>query len=150
VLNPALLGIEAAKTLPFASSLCGACGEVCPVKIPLPQQLVTLRQRAVSHGLMAVGEAAGMRGFGSLMGHPSLYRLANAAARFTPKKEGKLPRMALPMLREWQTSRNFPAPAPRSFHDLWRTGLNQEDLARADDTKQGPNGQPPERSRETK
>ncbi len=150
VLNPALLGIEEAKTLPFASSLCGACGEVCPVKIPLPQQLVALRQRAVSHGLMAVGEAAGMRGFGSLMGHPSLYRLANAAARFSPKKDGKLPRLALPMLREWQTSRNFPAPAPRSFHDLWRTGLNQEDLTRADDTKQGPNHQPPESSRETK
>ena len=42
-----LLGLEEAKSLPYASSLCGACGEVCPVKIPLPQRLVTQRTRTV-------------------------------------------------------------------------------------------------------
>lgn len=129
VLNPALLGIEEAKTLPFASSLCGACGEVCPVKIPLPQQLITLRERAVAHGLMSAGEAAGMKGFAAAMSSPTLYRLGNAAARFAPRSGGKMPRIPLPMLREWQTSRNFPAPAPRSFHDLWRTCLDREDEA---------------------
>ncbi|MDP9378801.1 MAG: LutB/LldF family L-lactate oxidation iron-sulfur protein [Chloroflexota bacterium] len=141
VLNPALLGIEEAKILPFASSLCGACGEVCPVKIPLPQMLVTLRERAVSHGLMATGEAAGMSGFSALMSHPTLYRLANAAARFAPRKDGNLPRTALPMLREWQTSRNFPAPAPKSFHDLWRTGLDREEAPKDDSTHGRPTGE---------
>ncbi len=126
VLNPALLGIEEAKILPFASSLCGACGEACPVKIPLPQQLVTLRERAVARGLMATGEGAGMKGFATLMSQPTLYRLANAAARFSPGRGRRLPNMPLPMLREWQTSRDFPTPAARSFHDLWRTGLDRE------------------------
>ena len=48
ILTPHLLGLEKAGKLPFASSLCGACGEVCPVKIDIPHQLVHLRHRAVN------------------------------------------------------------------------------------------------------
>ncbi len=48
ILTPHLVGLEKAGKLPFASSLCGACGEVCPVKIDIPHQLVHLRHRAVN------------------------------------------------------------------------------------------------------
>ena len=48
VLTPHLVGLDKAGKLPFASSLCGACGEVCPVKIDIPHQLVHLRYRAVN------------------------------------------------------------------------------------------------------
>ena len=48
IITPHLMGMDKAGTLPFASSLCGACGEVCPVKIDIPHQLVHLRHRAVN------------------------------------------------------------------------------------------------------
>jgi L-lactate dehydrogenase complex protein LldF len=48
ILSPHLIGMDKAGKLPFASSLCGACGEVCPAKIDIPHQLVHLRHRAVN------------------------------------------------------------------------------------------------------
>jgi L-lactate dehydrogenase complex protein LldF len=47
IFSPQILGMEAARQLPFASSLCGACADVCPVKIPIPKILLHLRQRVV-------------------------------------------------------------------------------------------------------
>jgi L-lactate dehydrogenase complex protein LldF len=48
IITPHLIGFDKAGKLPFASSLCGACGEICPVKIDIPHQLVHLRHRAVN------------------------------------------------------------------------------------------------------
>jgi L-lactate dehydrogenase complex protein LldF len=60
ILTPMLVGVEQAGSLPYASSLCGACYEVCPVKINIPEVLVHLRRRVVEAG-GSHGEAGAMR-----------------------------------------------------------------------------------------
>jgi L-lactate dehydrogenase complex protein LldF len=125
VLDPALLGLEEAKSLPFASSLCGACGDVCPVKIPLPQMLVTQRARAVEKKLMPRVEAAGIGAFKFVMTNPNLYKFASQAARWIKWPEN-MPQWGIPMLSSWQQSRDFPAPKAQSFRDLWKNGLASE------------------------
>ena len=125
VLDPGLLGLPEAKSLPFASSLCGACGDVCPVKIPLPQMLVTQRTRAVSAGLMPAVETIGIKAFKNLMKNPALYKLSSKMGRFV--KWGKtMPNLGMPPLSSWQATRDFPAPNQKSFRDLWNEGLNTE------------------------
>jgi L-lactate dehydrogenase complex protein LldF len=125
VLDPGLLGLPEAKSLPFASSLCGACGDVCPVKIPLPQMLVTQRTRAVNAGLMPTVETIGIKAFKNLMKNPALYRLSSKMGRFV--KWGKtMPNFGIAPLSSWQASRDFPAPNQKSFRDLWNEGLNTE------------------------
>jgi L-lactate dehydrogenase complex protein LldF len=125
VLDPSLLGLPEAKSLPFASSLCGACGEVCPVKIPLPQMLVTQRTRAVSAGLMPAVETLGIKAFKNLMKNPALYRLSSKMGRFV--NWGKtMPNFGIAPLSSWQATRDFPAPNQKAFRDLWNEGLNTE------------------------
>ncbi len=125
VLDPGLLGLPEAKSLPFASSLCGACGDVCPVKIPLPQMLVTQRTRAVSSGLMPAVETLGIKAFKNLMKNPALYRLSSKMGRFV--NWGKtMPNFGIAPLSSWQSTRDFPAPNQKSFRDLWNEGLNTE------------------------
>lgn len=125
VLDPGLLGLPEAKSLPFASSLCGACGDVCPVKIPLPQMLVTQRTRAVSAGLMPTVETLGIKAFKNLMKNPALYKLSSKMGRFV--KWGKtMPKLGIAPLSSWQATRDFPAPNQKSFRDLWNEGLNTE------------------------
>jgi L-lactate dehydrogenase complex protein LldF len=125
VLDPSLLGLEEAKSLPFASSLCGACGDVCPVKIPLPQMLVTQRARAVEKNLMPKVEAAGIGAFRFVMTNPNLYKFASQVARWVNWPEN-MPQWGLPVLSSWQASRDFPAPKAQSFRDVWKSGLNTE------------------------
>jgi L-lactate dehydrogenase complex protein LldF len=125
VLDPSLLGLEEAKSLPFASSLCGACGDVCPVKIPLPQMLITQRTRAVEKKLMPKVEAAGIGAFKFVMTNPNLYKFASQAARWIKWPEN-MPQWGIPVLSSWQQSRDFPAPKAQSFRDLWKNGLASE------------------------
>jgi L-lactate dehydrogenase complex protein LldF len=125
VLDPSLLGLEEAKSLPFASSLCGACGDVCPVKIPLPQMLVTQRARAVEKKLMPKVEAAGIGAFKFVMTNPNLYKFASQAARWIKWPEN-MPQWGIPVLSSWQQARDFPAPKAQSFRDLWKNGLQSE------------------------
>ena len=94
IISPHLLGLEATATLPSASSLCGACAEVCPVKIPIPDLLVRLRTEVYSEprpDALLRGQGAGYssmmsavwRGWSTVYGNPTLYRSASwAASRF--------------------------------------------------------------------
>src|SRR4051794_8677782 len=59
ILTPQLVGVENAGSLPYASSLCGACYEVCPVKINIPEVLIHLRGQVVRHKQDQAGQAAG-------------------------------------------------------------------------------------------
>jgi len=83
ILTPHLVGFEEAGKLPFASSLCGACGEVCPVKIDIPHQLVHLRHRAVNtrSPVRSPFERLIWRAWAWAMSHPLLYRLALGGVR---------------------------------------------------------------------
>ena len=122
VVAPALLGIEHAPDLPFASTLCGACRDVCPVRIDIPRLLLTWRGRITAALGAAHGERAVVRGWQWMASTPRLYaltaplaRLGAAVLRWAPG----LVHMA-PPLAAWQRTRELPRPAERSFHERWR------------------------------
>ncbi|MDN3241909.1 LutB/LldF family L-lactate oxidation iron-sulfur protein [Glycomyces tritici] len=104
--------------LPYASSLCGACYEVCPVKINIPEVLVHLRQQ----GPHQAGEQAAMRAAAAVMSRPGLWRAALRAARLgsTPwRRKGFLRRLPWPGSR-WTVSRDLPVPPKEDFRDWWK------------------------------
>ncbi|HET7615577.1 MAG TPA: LutB/LldF family L-lactate oxidation iron-sulfur protein [Bacillales bacterium] len=114
VLSPILGGYEEFKELPFASSLCGACTEACPVNIPLHEQLVKHRQKIVGElGEVPSLEKMLMKGFGVSAASSGLFQTAVKTARGAAKpfvKEGSITKGPGP-LKEWTTYRDFPAPA---------------------------------------
>ena len=75
-LIPQYLGTVEGKYAPFVSSLCGACYEICPVRINIPKHLLKLRNTVVEAGQSMKVEKAGMAGFAFLANHPKLYRFA--------------------------------------------------------------------------
>ncbi|HEX2413840.1 MAG TPA: LutB/LldF family L-lactate oxidation iron-sulfur protein [Thermoleophilaceae bacterium] len=122
ILTPQLKGIEAAGSLPYASSLCGACGDVCPVKIEIPRLLTHLRARERADASAADPEKLAMKGlyraFSSRAGYERAQRLARAASRPVARR-GRITRAPGP-LAGWTMSRDLPAPARESFRDWWR------------------------------
>ncbi len=122
VLTPLLIGLSEAAPLPDASTLCGACAEVCPVKIPLPDFLLELRADAREQGLKTPGEIAGMKGYAGVMKRAGLLeaveRIAGVLVQFFTK--GK-PVEGLPHpFSGWTERRDFPAVAIRPFRKLWK------------------------------
>jgi L-lactate dehydrogenase complex protein LldF len=104
--------------LPYASSLCGACYEVCPVKIDIPEVLVHLRQR----GPHQAGEQAAMGAAKAVMARPALWRAALRAARIGSmpwRRKGFLRRLPWPGSR-WTVSRDLPVPPKEDFRDWWK------------------------------
>jgi L-lactate dehydrogenase complex protein LldF len=128
VLTPLLLGLEQAQALPFASSLCGACEQICPVKIDIPRMLLALRQRVVETLPPAQTRARfprTLRGavrLGSwLARHPRWYRIvARVGAAVTGSDDGWLRRLPGP-LSGWTESRDFPPLAKTSVQDWWKS-----------------------------
>jgi L-lactate dehydrogenase complex protein LldF len=122
ILTPALLGIDHAAPLPQASSLCGRCESVCPVRIPIPSLL--RRWREVAHERRVDGTRArwALALWGFAARRPRLYRLiASGAAGFLKIVAGKTGRIrALPMAAGWTGVRDLPAPAGRSFFAQWQ------------------------------
>lgn len=80
VLTTLLDGMERAHPLLDATTLCGACGDVCPVKVPLPGLLRSLRERRVEEGFTPKLEQTGMAGFGKVVQSPFLFHLGQSAA----------------------------------------------------------------------
>ena len=122
ILVPQLLGIENAASLPFASSLCGACYEACPVKIDIPKVLLHLRAKAVEAGKVAASERAVMRSIGWLFGSPR--RLAAAqrlgcAGQRAFVREGLIRRLPGP-LAKWTRARDLVPVAGETFRTWWR------------------------------
>jgi len=115
VLMPHLGGTQRFAQLPFASSLCGACGDVCPVGIPLPERLLQWRRRLVADGLRPAGEGLAFAAWAWLMQHPSLYRAARPPAEWI---DAVVP--ILPRLRNWTIGRAWPAAANEIFSQRWR------------------------------
>jgi L-lactate dehydrogenase complex protein LldF len=127
ILTPQLRGVRAEGSLPYASSLCGACEEACPVRIPIPDILVHLRQQVVEaqrRGLGALnGEALAMQGAQLLFEHPALLALAQEAGRVAQAplaREGRIQHLPGP-LAGWSLSRDLPALPSQSFRDWWRS-----------------------------
>ena len=122
VLSPLLDGLICHLELPFASSMCGACTEVCSARIPLAELIRELREDAVEQGLASPSWGIGFEGFAAVATRARLW--------------GALEALALPLLRllttggaifngrgplaAWTRSREFPRPEKRSFRTLWR------------------------------
>ncbi|WP_433724342.1 lactate utilization protein B [Actinoplanes sp. CA-051413] len=111
VLSPQLTGVEDNASLPYASSLCGACFDACPVKIDIPTILVHLRNE-VPHPR---AEKAVMASAAYTMDHPKLYAAAQHAAKLSKLAGRRLP----PPLNGWTASRDLPEPPPETFRDWW-------------------------------
>src|ERR671938_849000 len=88
VITPLLKGTEEAKDLPFASSLCGACWEACPVGIPLHELLLKLRHRQVEEGVRSEAETLMFKGFESTMKRPAAYEMSGRVGRLAQKPVG--------------------------------------------------------------
>ena len=125
ILSPQLTGIEDNPSLPYASSLCGACYDVCPVKIDIPSVLVHLRARhveAARHvGLLPGPEAITMAAAAWVMASPARFATAQRAGRIgRALGRGGPIRSLPPPLSAWTRSRDLPLPAATSFRDWWR------------------------------
>ncbi|MGG4398279.1 LutB/LldF family L-lactate oxidation iron-sulfur protein [Paenibacillus thiaminolyticus] len=133
VLTPLLQqDMKEAGTLAYASSLCGACYEACPVKIPLHDMLVHLRARKVKEGYTPQTERLGFQLFGKVFSHVKWYRMAGKAAYYgqKPLVRGGVIRKGPGPLGGWTASRTFPAIPKQSFRDRWDE--LQAELVRAD------------------
>jgi L-lactate dehydrogenase complex protein LldF len=91
VLTALMEGMEKAHPLLDATTLCGACGDVCPVKVPLPKLLRRLRERRVEEGLTPRIEQAGMVGFGAVVKSPWLFHLGQTAGHLLWPVARKIP-----------------------------------------------------------
>jgi L-lactate dehydrogenase complex protein LldF len=110
-----------AASLPYASSLCGACYEVCPVRIDIPSVLVHLRAQIVEAKGKRTPEAAGMAALGWILGSPKRYEAAQKAGSLARllAKSGQISRLPWPGSK-WTVSRDLPAPPKESFRAWWR------------------------------
>ncbi len=116
VLTPLLeYDMRVAHELPFASSLCGACRDVCPVRIDLPRLLLDLRADRVQQGTAPLAERAAIRAYAAVARRPAAYRILARLAAWV----SRFPSL-LPPLRRWTRDRDFPRFAERRFAELWR------------------------------
>jgi L-lactate dehydrogenase complex protein LldF len=131
IITPHMVGLHKVPDHPSASSLCGACGEVCPVKIPIPEMLQRLRQENVKSpaeqpkvkdggAKYSRKERVIWRFWARLNTSPMFYRLflwgATRLRKLAPKNVGP-----------WTENHSAPVPARRSLHDLAKAHLNQGD-----------------------
>ena len=117
VLTPQLFGLGRSPELPYASSLCGACRDVCPVKIDIPALLLHLRAEVVATraGKQRALERFAFAGYAAVMARPRLFEWLVRAARML---------RVMPPLGAWTKWRDLRPLAPRSFREQWRAGLS--------------------------
>jgi L-lactate dehydrogenase complex protein LldF len=129
IITPQFMGVSHEPGLPFASSLCGACGEVCPVKIDIPKILLELRsdvKKSEAREKQNRLEKLAFRLFAWLMTHPRLYEMAGrVGASLAPSEDGGWIRsvpaiMNFGPVKAWLSQRDLPPPPPKSFREMWR------------------------------
>ena len=128
ILTPMLTGItghgDPNASLPYASSLCGACYDVCPVKIDIPSILVELRAQVVDadrHRTIPGGWDAAMKAASWVMSDERRFAAAEkslAAGRVLAGRTGRISHLPPPLSR-WTRSRDLPAPPAQTFRDWW-------------------------------
>jgi L-lactate dehydrogenase complex protein LldF len=116
ILTPQFHGVESAPALPFASSLCGACAEVCPVKIDIPKILLELRadvKDAEKRNAENQMERAAFRAFAYIASRPRLWRRVMRMA-------AKAPVVRIGPIAAWLSQRELPPFPAKSFRELWK------------------------------
>jgi len=121
VLTPLLEGLEEWKELPFACSLCGACTETCPVRIPLDEYLVKLRRDVVETGKASWLEKKAFQTFGWVTGNPSIYQMGvnMADTVLKPFADGDYIKKVPGILGRWTIGKDLPMPPKESFRAWW-------------------------------
>lgn len=130
VLTPNLDGLDDDnRWLPYASTLCGACQEVCPVRIPLPDYLLKLRRDTVNQLGVSLAERAGMRAWRIGMTSSKLYKVGGTLSRVGLKMLSRRRRVRRlpPPLDAWTHGRDFPSFARQSFHEWWAERQQSQD-----------------------
>ena len=127
ILTPQLAGVENAGSLPFASSLCGACYDVCPVKINIPEILIHLRGEVVRQQQKGWGlpdpENLAMKALARVFASPTLFAKAQQAGRLGQKvvlKGGYIESLPGPFAG-WTAMRDVYPVASQTFREWWRT-----------------------------
>jgi len=122
VLTPSLVGIDKAGHLPNASTFCGRCESVCPMRIPLPKMMRHWREREWERGLNPAVVRSGLKFWAWFARRPALYHLATwLAFPLLAAAGGRKRRFRfLPLARGWVRYRDMPAPQGRTFMQQWR------------------------------
>jgi L-lactate dehydrogenase complex protein LldF len=127
LVTPEFVGIGPARDLPFASSLCGACREVCPVKINIPDMLLHLRGEAQKHapqyGKSLLSERLTFQLWAWAMRRPAVYALGSRFARWGQSlvaRKGWIRKIPAYPASQWTKGRDFPALAPQTFRERWK------------------------------
>ena len=146
VITPQLIGLGKASQLPYASSLCGACREVCPVKIDIPELLLHLRAEITEAGRSSMwqeqeaggsfkkrtGERFAFKLFAAVMTRPRVYELSVKVGRLLQRpmvRHGKIGKVGgmlaqfAPPLSAWTNARDMRPIAESTFREQWRAGL---------------------------
>jgi len=122
VLTPSLIGVDKGGHLPNASTFCGRCESVCPMKIPLPKMMRHWREREFERGLNPATQRYGLKFWAWFAKRPALYHAATAVAIPAMKLAafGKDRFRWLPLAGGWTKHRDLPAPEARTFMQQWR------------------------------
>jgi L-lactate dehydrogenase complex protein LldF len=116
ILNPNL-DMKANSDLPFASTLCGSCSNVCPVKIDIHDQLWKWRQEIVANGYVGSGKKAGMHGMAWVLTNPKIYRIVGRIGRWMMRT---FPFVLNNKLNPWYKQREMPQAPQKSFRDWFK------------------------------
>jgi L-lactate dehydrogenase complex protein LldF len=127
ILTPAFAGLEKTRDLPFASTLCGACREICPVRIDIPRILLKLRSEWSEGGHdrragSSVFERLAIRVWAFAMRRPFVYNALFRVAAFLQGpmlEDGRIKKLPW-SLGGWTQNRDFPALSRESFRSMWR------------------------------
>ncbi|WP_375593736.1 LutB/LldF family L-lactate oxidation iron-sulfur protein [Algihabitans albus] len=121
VLTPSLIGVDEAGHLPNASTFCGRCEAVCPMRIPLPKMMRHWREQEFQKHLSPTAVRLGLGAWTFVARRPSLYHFTTGLkARVLSMIAGKRGRLAkVPLASGWTSHRDLPAPEGRTFMDLW-------------------------------
>ncbi|MGE3625865.1 MAG: LUD domain-containing protein, partial [Hyphomicrobiales bacterium] len=122
VLTPSLIGVDEAGHLPNASTFCGRCEAVCPMRIPLPKMMRHWREREYEKGNVPVAYRTGLKLWAFLAQRPRLYRAFAAIGMplLALAGGGRRRFRSLPLAGGWTHDRDFPAPQGRTFQSQWR------------------------------
>lgn len=122
VLTPQMIGIEQSALLPNASTFCGKCEEVCPVRIPLPKLMRHWRTQEFERHLTPRAARWGLGSWAFLAKRPALYRLvtriSSTVLRTLAGKRGRIAK--LPFMGAWSEHRDMPAPSGKPFMQQWQ------------------------------
>jgi L-lactate dehydrogenase complex protein LldF len=122
VITPSIFGIKNSKALPNASTFCGKCEEVCPMRIPLPSMMRGYREQEFTQHLNSFQSRFGIKAWAFLAKRPTLYSFVTSTAiRFLKALGGKKKYFKkLPLASGWTQYRDFPAPEGKSFQAQWK------------------------------